>query len=310
MKGVTPILVARAAAEDDRAATARSRARAAATRPCYEAVAGRQAAARWPGRTSVPTAAAASASPATTSTTTSSNDSFRTLLLNAVAWVTKLEVPSAGVPSRTPTDEELDEARRRGAALAEVVGPASRAGPAAPRSHLARVFHLVLTLNPGRPVSRSARGTYSTGPKSWFAGPLMTLPSLAKREPWHGQSHVFSASFHCTMQPRCGQTAEQLVQLALVVAVDGDLGHAAAQHRAAARLISSTESTSPRRHPVQVLRGDVDVLLDEGAGRAQRSCARGRRASPRGSRGRGSGRSAACRRSCRASCPCRSRRWR
>ena len=35
------------------------------------------------------------------------NDSFRTLLLNAVAWVTQLDVPSAGVPSRTPTDEEL-----------------------------------------------------------------------------------------------------------------------------------------------------------------------------------------------------------
>lgn len=44
------------------------------------------------------------------------NDSFRTLLLNAVAWTTKLEVPTAGVPSRTPTDEELtklaDEALR------------------------------------------------------------------------------------------------------------------------------------------------------------------------------------------------------
>ena len=37
------------------------------------------------------------------------NDSFRTLLLNAVAWVTKLDVPTAGVPSRTPTDEELNK---------------------------------------------------------------------------------------------------------------------------------------------------------------------------------------------------------
>ena len=37
------------------------------------------------------------------------NDSFRTLLLNAVAWVTKLEVPSGGVPSKTPTKAELDE---------------------------------------------------------------------------------------------------------------------------------------------------------------------------------------------------------
>lgn len=35
------------------------------------------------------------------------NDSFRTLLLNAAAWVAKLEVPPDGVPSRTPTAEEL-----------------------------------------------------------------------------------------------------------------------------------------------------------------------------------------------------------
>jgi hypothetical protein len=36
------------------------------------------------------------------------NDSFRTLLLNAVAWVAKLEVPTGGVPSTTPTKEDLD----------------------------------------------------------------------------------------------------------------------------------------------------------------------------------------------------------
>ena len=37
------------------------------------------------------------------------NDSFRTLLLNAVAWTAGLEVPQGGVPSRTPTKEDLDE---------------------------------------------------------------------------------------------------------------------------------------------------------------------------------------------------------
>ena len=46
-------------------------------------------------------------------------------------------------------------------------------------------------------------------PSPTFAGPLMTLPNLSKREPWHGQSHVFSAGFHATMQPRCGHTAER-----------------------------------------------------------------------------------------------------
>lgn len=36
------------------------------------------------------------------------NDSFRTLLLNAVAWTSKLEVPENGVPSKTPSAKELD----------------------------------------------------------------------------------------------------------------------------------------------------------------------------------------------------------
>jgi hypothetical protein len=35
------------------------------------------------------------------------DDSFRTVLLNAVAWVSKLEVPADGVPSKTPTKDEL-----------------------------------------------------------------------------------------------------------------------------------------------------------------------------------------------------------
>lgn len=37
------------------------------------------------------------------------NDSFRTLLLNAVAWTAKLDVPTNGVPSQTPTKQGLDE---------------------------------------------------------------------------------------------------------------------------------------------------------------------------------------------------------
>jgi hypothetical protein len=35
------------------------------------------------------------------------NDSYRTTLLNAVAWTAKLDVPETGVPSKTPTKEEL-----------------------------------------------------------------------------------------------------------------------------------------------------------------------------------------------------------
>jgi hypothetical protein len=43
------------------------------------------------------------------------NDSFRTVLMNAVAWVSKLDVPESGVPSKTPDKAELvkliDEAK-------------------------------------------------------------------------------------------------------------------------------------------------------------------------------------------------------
>ena len=37
------------------------------------------------------------------------NDNFRTVLLNAVAWTTGLEVPTGGVKSTTPTPKELDQ---------------------------------------------------------------------------------------------------------------------------------------------------------------------------------------------------------
>jgi len=43
------------------------------------------------------------------------------------------------------------------------------------------------------------------------AGPAITLPSGLKREPWHGQSHVLSASFQSTMHAMCVQTADTLV---------------------------------------------------------------------------------------------------
>lgn len=36
------------------------------------------------------------------------NDDFRKLILNAIVWTAKLEVPADGVPSKTPTPEEMD----------------------------------------------------------------------------------------------------------------------------------------------------------------------------------------------------------
>ena len=40
------------------------------------------------------------------------------------------------------------------------------------------------------------------------AGPSITSPVAAKREPWQGQSHVRSPVFQLTMQPRCVQRAD------------------------------------------------------------------------------------------------------
>jgi hypothetical protein len=37
------------------------------------------------------------------------NDSFRTLLLNAAAWTAKLEVPTGGIATKTPTKEDLEK---------------------------------------------------------------------------------------------------------------------------------------------------------------------------------------------------------
>ncbi|UCE46774.1 MAG: hypothetical protein JSW47_14315, partial [Phycisphaerales bacterium] len=36
------------------------------------------------------------------------SDDFRTLVLNALVWIAGVEVPTNGVPSKTPTVEELE----------------------------------------------------------------------------------------------------------------------------------------------------------------------------------------------------------
>jgi hypothetical protein len=48
-------------------------------------------------------------------------------------------------------------------------------------------------------VVRLARHSISGSGDS--AGPAITFPSGWNREPWHGQSHVRSASFHSTVHP-------------------------------------------------------------------------------------------------------------
>jgi hypothetical protein len=45
------------------------------------------------------------------------NDNFRTLLLNATAWTSKLEVPAKGIQTPTPTAEDLDRWYQEGLRL-------------------------------------------------------------------------------------------------------------------------------------------------------------------------------------------------
>jgi hypothetical protein len=55
------------------------------------------------------------------------NDNFRTTMLNGVAWVAGLEIPPDGIPSKTPTTEDLE------AMMDEAHGTAGTSAPAAGR---------------------------------------------------------------------------------------------------------------------------------------------------------------------------------
>lgn len=41
------------------------------------------------------------------------NDNFRKLVLNAIAWAAKIDIPASGVPSATPTENELNALTKR-----------------------------------------------------------------------------------------------------------------------------------------------------------------------------------------------------
>ena len=84
------------------------------------------------GRPSAPTAAAATASPAATTTRNWGNDDYRKLMLNAILWTAKAEVPSDGVNStvteadlKANLDKKGGKAAKyaRGAARPEFQGP-------------------------------------------------------------------------------------------------------------------------------------------------------------------------------------------
>jgi release factor glutamine methyltransferase len=58
--------------------------------------------------------------------------------------------------------------------------------------------------HPGAPATRQG----SRGSSGFTAGPSSTLPSTAKREPWHGQSHERSAALKRKRQPMWVQRSE------------------------------------------------------------------------------------------------------
>jgi DNA-binding NtrC family response regulator len=65
---------------------------------------------------------------------------------------------------------------------------------------------------PPRAGDQSDQSESSCGGRSAFAGPLTTRPCASKRDPWQGQSHVFSNEFQLTMHPRWGHVAERTVR--------------------------------------------------------------------------------------------------
>jgi len=60
------------------------------------------------------------------------------------------------------------------------------------------------------------------GERALGGGPAMTEPSGSKREPWHGQSHVRSASFQSTVAAHMRADRGALRQVPRAFAIDGD----------------------------------------------------------------------------------------
>ena len=114
--------------------------------------------------------------------------------------------------------------------------------------------------------ARAARvGRYGAGWRSSIAGPLSTLPYGSKRDPWQGQSQLFSAVFQSTMHFTCVHAAERSCTRARVVLVDRDLVRAASDDAALARRDRRDVVDLAGRDVVAELERDVGVLLRQRA---------------------------------------------
>src|SRR5688572_10551402 len=78
-----------------------------------------------------------------------------------------------------------------------------------------------------------------------LAGPCSTSPLGPKREPWHGQSQLFSESFQRTMQPRWVHTAERSWSLPCSSRYTATGRPPRRTRPPEWRAIASTDSTSP-----------------------------------------------------------------
>jgi hypothetical protein len=97
--------------------------------------------------------------------------------------------------------------------LKKLPRPARPVGRNYPAEFECRLWHCPGVLGEmGTLADRRLRGDRRHGsPSGDSAGPEITEPSVAKRDPWHGQSQVFSLRFHRTRHPMWVQVAERTV---------------------------------------------------------------------------------------------------
>jgi hypothetical protein len=129
--------------------------------------------------------------------------------VNMTRFLSVMEKPDAAKPMnlhlrpRPLADGGFNRAHRAKPSRAKERGPGEQ--------H--RVENLRRTGDPRQPFQpvndelKNQSPLGSTGARSATDGPFNTFPSASNREPWHGQSHVVSVRFQCTMHFKCGQIA-------------------------------------------------------------------------------------------------------
>ena len=129
------------------------------------------------------------------------------------------------------------------------------------------IFLFLLRAPAARPLRPRSFGR-TTSVEIAVGGAVDDRPTLSNREPWQGQSQVFSASFQATMQPRCGHTAESAQHGAARSLVHGDLVDAAPEERAGVARDVRNFRRVASGDPIRVLRRRVRGFAHERTRRA------------------------------------------